>query len=62
MSIVPRFLVVAQGEVKKEIFGAKYVDIVDAINTFIPDGGDDWKRGIFIFKYYMILNMIFKFI
>ena len=43
MTIVPRFLVVAHGEVKKEIFGAKYVDIVDSINTYIPEGGDDWS-------------------
>ena len=41
MTIVPRFLVIAHGEVKKEIHGAKYVDIVESINQYIPEGGDD---------------------
>ena len=54
MTIVPRFLVVAHGEVKKEIFGAKYVDIVEAITSFIPEGGDDWKTAIFLFSFYYI--------
>ena len=43
----------AHGEVKKEIHGAKYVDIVESINHYIPDGGDDWI-DVFTFTFKLI--------
>ena len=40
LDVVPRFLVYQGGELKKEIVGAKLVDLTDAINEFIPEMDD----------------------
>ena len=37
LDVVPRFLVYQGGELKKEIQGAKLVDLTDAINEFVPE-------------------------
>ena len=37
LDVVPRFLVYQGGEIRKEIHGAKLVDLIEAIKEFIPD-------------------------
>ena len=41
LNVSPRFLIYYKGELKKQIEGAKYVDLQDAIDEFIPAEPDD---------------------
>ena len=41
LSVVPTFLIFANGELKCHIEGAKYTDVVKGIDDFIPEGPDD---------------------
>ena len=41
LSIIPRYLVVANGAIQEEIKGAMYVDLVSAIDKYIPEGPED---------------------
>ena len=41
MNIIPKYIVLAEGKIAAEIHGVHYVEIVDALNKFIPEMGDD---------------------
>ena len=41
MNIIPKYIVLAEGKIAAEIHGVHYVEIVDALNKFIPELGDD---------------------
>ncbi len=41
MDIIPRFVIIANGKIATQIKGALYVDLINAIEKFIPEGPDD---------------------
>ena len=41
LDVIPKFLVVANGTIAAEIKGVKYVELVDALNKFIPELAED---------------------
>ena len=41
LSVIPRYLIFANGKQACEIKGAKYNDLVDGINANIPEGPDE---------------------
>ena len=44
LDIQPRFLIFHCGELKKTVSGAKFVDLQNAINEFIPAEPDVWTK------------------
>ena len=41
LDITPRFLIYHKGELKKEIKGAKFVDLNEAVKEYIPQDPED---------------------
>ena len=41
LDIIPRYILIAGGHIAAEIKGAKYVELVDALNKFIPELNED---------------------
>ena len=41
LDVVPTFLVIAKGTIAAQIRGVKYVELVEALNKFIPELGEE---------------------